>query len=125
MVGATLGAGVGRYQGIHGLIIDALQSVKMVTAKGDLITVSKTQEPDLFWGVRGAGFNYGIFVEATYAIHDLTNNGSALNADFKFHPSDNETYFKLMKSFEGKLPAKLSLYTTVTVDPVYGVCCSH
>jgi FAD/FMN-containing dehydrogenase len=120
MLGASLGGGVGRYQGLHGLIIDALQSVKMVTATGDLITASKTEEPDLFWGVRGAGFNFGIVLEATYGIHDLTNGGSVLNADFKFHPSDNQTYFEIMESF-GSLPAELSLWTIVKIDEKYGV----
>lgn len=121
MLGASLGGGVGRYQGIHGLIIDALQSVKMVTATGDLITVSKTEEPDLFWGIRGAGFNFGIMLEATYGIHDLTNAGSVLNADFLFHPSDNQTYFEAMASFGSNLPAELSLYTLVKIDQEYGV----
>jgi FAD/FMN-containing dehydrogenase len=121
MLGASLGGGVGRYQGIHGLIIDALQSVKMVTATGDLITVSKTEEPDLFWGLRGAGFNFGIILEATYGIHDLTNGGSVLNADFKFHPSDNQTYFEIMESFGSNLPAELSLWTIVKIDDNHGV----
>lgn len=46
-VGATLGGdggGVGRYQGLHGLIRDALESVELVTSTGDLITVSSTQK---------------------------------------------------------------------------------
>ena len=47
MVGATLGSGgVGRYQGLHGLILGALESVELVTSifTGDLITVSSTQK---------------------------------------------------------------------------------
>lgn len=121
MLGATLGGGVGRYQGIHGLIIDALESVKIVTATGDLVTASKTQEPDLFWALRGAGFNFGIVVEATYTIYDLTNNGSVLNADFKFSPGVNATYFEIMRRFTDSQPAELSLYTLMFVDPELGV----
>jgi FAD/FMN-containing dehydrogenase len=121
MVGATLGAGVGRYQGLHGLIIDALNSVEMVTSTGELITASKSQEPELFWGLRGAGFNYGIITEATYTVHNLTNNGSVLNADFKFPPTANGTYFEIMESFNYNLPAPLSLFTTVSVDADFGV----
>jgi FAD/FMN-containing dehydrogenase len=121
MVGATLGAGVGRYQGLHGLIIDALKEVKMVTADGSYITVSETREPELFWGMRGAGFNYGIVLEATYEVHDLTNQGSVLNADFLFDPSVNETYFELLASFNNTLSAPLSLFTLVYNDTQYGV----
>lgn len=62
--GATLGARVGRYQGLHGLILDALLSVRLVTATGDIIPVSATEHSDLFWGLRGAGLNFGIVVSA-------------------------------------------------------------
>ncbi|KAL3458978.1 FAD-dependent oxidase [Aspergillus heterothallicus] len=120
MVGASLGAGVGKYQGVHGLIIDSLESVKLVTAKGDLITVSKYQEPDLFWGIRGAGFNFGIITEATYKIYDLTNKGSVLNADFLFPGYTNETFFEALASFNGRLPPKLALFTVPAYDATTG-----
>lgn len=107
MVGATLGGGVGRYQGLHGLILDALESVELVTSTGDLITVSSTQNADLFWGLRGAGFNYGIVTSATYKVYDLTNNGNVLNADFMFPASLNETYFNILAKYT-ELPVGLS-----------------
>ncbi|KAL8833381.1 MAG: hypothetical protein Q9176_008009, partial [Flavoplaca citrina] len=61
----TLAGGVGRYQAIHGLIIDNLLSLQMITAAGKLITVSATENTEIFWGMRGAGFNYGVEVNAT------------------------------------------------------------
>ncbi|KAJ5932126.1 hypothetical protein N7516_006615 [Penicillium verrucosum] len=109
MVGATLGGGVGKYQGLHGLILDALESVQLVTPTGDLITVSATQNKDLFWGLRGAGFNYGIVTSATYHVYDLTNNGNVLNVDFMFPASLNETFFNILASYV-TLPAGLSLH---------------
>lgn len=121
MVGGSLGAGVGKYQGVHGLIIDALESVKLVTATGDLITVSKHQEPDLFWGLRGAGFNFGIITEATYQVYDLTNNGSVMNADFEFAGNLNQTFFEFLASFNGKLPPKLALFGVLANDATVGV----
>lgn len=120
MVGGTLGGGVGRYQGLHGLIIDALKSVQLVTASGDLITVSDTQNDELFWGLKGAGFNYGIVTDATYQVHDFTNNGNVLNSDFTFPAAVNETYFQALASFE-TLPAALSLHTLVRNDESFGV----
>lgn len=120
MLGATLGGGVGRYQGLHGLIIDALKSVNLVTASGDLITVSETENSDLFWGIRGAGFNYGIITEATYEVYDLTNGGVVVNADFLFPASSNETFFKVLTSF-GTLPPALSLYTLVVRNTTINV----
>ncbi|KAI3336885.1 Glucooligosaccharide oxidase [Xylariaceae sp. AK1471] len=106
MVGATLGAGVGRYQGIHGLIIDALLSVRLVTADGKLVTVSEESNPDLFWGIRGAGANFGVITSATYKIHKLTNDGQVLNADFVFPGNVTSAYFKTLKAY-GTLPAEL------------------
>ncbi|EEA25174.1 hypothetical protein TMatcc_006604 [Talaromyces marneffei ATCC 18224] len=120
MVGGSLGAGVGKYQGVHGLIIDALESVELVTAAGDLITVSKEQEPELFWGMRGAGFQFGIITHATYQLHDLTNNGSVMNADFQFAGNINETVFEILASFNGKLPTKLALFGVLANDATHG-----
>ncbi|KAI0201481.1 Glucooligosaccharide oxidase [Astrocystis sublimbata] len=106
MVGATLGGGVGRYQGLHGLVIDALLSVRLVTAAGDVVEVSSESHPDLFWGIRGAGANFGIVTAATYKIHKLTNGGEILNADFVFPGSATAAYFETLKAF-GTLPPEL------------------
>ena len=108
MVGTTLGGGVGRYNGLHGLLLDSLLSVRMVTAAGRIVTASKTEHPDLFWGIRGAGFNYGTILEATYSIYDETAP-EVLNADFLFMPNASRTILEYFKSFEDGLPAKLSL----------------
>ena len=104
-----MGAGVGRYQGIHGLIIDSLLSVQLVTADGKLITASASQNPDLFWGFRGAGMNFGVVVSATYRIYDLTNGGQVQDADFVFLASQNESFYRTFASLQDTLPPELSL----------------
>ncbi|KAL3445036.1 hypothetical protein BJX65DRAFT_297316 [Aspergillus insuetus] len=68
--GLTLGGGYGWLAGRHGLVIDNLLSVKMVLADGSLVTASEESLPDLFWGVRGAGQEFGVAVEFTLQDHD-------------------------------------------------------
>jgi FAD/FMN-containing dehydrogenase len=63
VAGLTLGGGIGWIMRKYGLSIDQLVSVDVVTASGDLVRASADENPDLFWGVRGAGANFGIVTE--------------------------------------------------------------
>jgi FAD/FMN-containing dehydrogenase len=120
MVGATLGGGVGRYNGLHGMIVDALKSVRLVTAEGKIITASENENSDLFWGVRGAGFNFGIVLSATYQIYDQTNQGQVVNADFLYPLNGTSTVLNYFKSFEKDQPAELSIMMQMGFNPQYG-----
>ena len=70
--GLTLGGGLGWLHGLHGLTIDNLLSVDLVTADGSFLTVSETQHPDLFWALRGGGGNFGVAVSFEYSLHPVS-----------------------------------------------------
>jgi FAD/FMN-containing dehydrogenase len=59
LAGLTLGGGIGWLMGQYGLTIDNLLSADLVTADGDVLRAKAHENPDLFWGVRGGGGNFG------------------------------------------------------------------
>jgi len=63
VAGLTLGGGIGWIMRKHGLSIDQLVSVDLVTADGEFVKASANENAELFWGVRGGGGNFGIVTE--------------------------------------------------------------
>ncbi|MFL5919315.1 MAG: FAD-binding oxidoreductase [Gaiellaceae bacterium] len=68
VAGLTLGGGIGWIMRKHGLSVDRLRRVDMVTADGELVKASADENPELFWGVRGAGANFGIATEFEFDL---------------------------------------------------------
>ena len=112
MVGATLGGGIGRLNGLNGLILDALVSARIVIANGTLLEVSKTENADLFWAVRGAGQNFGVITSATYKLQPLYKGGVWTSVDLTFPLEKNVSYFETVASML-PLPADLTVETIV------------
>jgi FAD/FMN-containing dehydrogenase len=71
MAGLTLGGGIGWVMRKHGLTIDQLQSVDVITADGELVHASEDRNADLFWGVRGGGGNFGVVTSLEYRLHPV------------------------------------------------------
>jgi FAD/FMN-containing dehydrogenase len=67
--GLTLGGGMGRLQRRFGLTIDSLRAVEIVTADGRVVRAGEGENDELFWGLRGAGANYGIATAFEFALH--------------------------------------------------------
>jgi hypothetical protein len=71
IAGITLGGGQGFLSRKHGLTIDNLLAVELVTADGEVLRVDAENHPDLFWAVRGGGGGFGVATRFQYRLHEL------------------------------------------------------
>jgi hypothetical protein len=74
LAGLTLGGGIGWLQRKYGLTIDQLLSVDLITAEGELVKASETENADLFWGIRGGGGNFGVVTRFEFHLNPLGPN---------------------------------------------------
>lgn len=73
VAGLTLSGGLGWLRGKHGLSCDNLVSADLVTAEGTFVRASASENPDLFWALRGGGGNFGIVVKFEFELHPIPN----------------------------------------------------
>ena len=115
VAGLTLGGGFGWLSRKLGLTIDSLLSAELVTADGESITVSEQSHPDLFWGIRGGGGNFGVVTSFEFQGDDL---GPELLCGLIVHPIESgREFLQHHREMASKAPDELSAWVVVRLAP--------
>src|ERR1700756_5345924 len=106
VAGLTLHGGVGHLRRKHGLSIDSILSVDIVTADGQLRRASATENEDLFWAVRGAGSNFGVVTSFEFRAHPV---GPIVFVGATFYPFEAaSSILPAWRDFMATAPEELS-----------------
>jgi FAD/FMN-containing dehydrogenase len=108
--GLTLGGGIGHLEGLHGLTLDNLISATVVTANGEVVRASETENADLFWALRGGGGNFGVVVDFTFRLHPV---GRLLGGLLSYELEDLEEVVATWREVMAAAPDELALFAMV------------
>jgi FAD/FMN-containing dehydrogenase len=115
VAGFTLGGGVGWLMRKHGLACDNLRAVEIVTADGQVLTASADENPDLFWGLRGGGGNFGVVTAFEFDLHPV---GPTVAAGPIFYPGDRaEEILRFYREFVADAPDELTTLVNLLTAP--------
>jgi FAD/FMN-containing dehydrogenase len=115
VAGLTLGGGIGWLMRKHGLTIDNLLAVELVTADGELVRASADEEPELFWGIRGAGANFGVVTSFEFRLQRV---GPLVAAGPRLYPlEDAADVLRRLRALQESLHAELGLSAVLLTVP--------
>src|SRR3954469_3445843 len=116
VAGYTLGGGIGHLMRKHGLAIDNLVGADLVTADGRFVHTSATEEPELFWGLRGGGGNFGIVTAFEFELHPV--GPMVYGGPIFWSGDDVETVLEAYAQWTGAgLPDEISAFSNVLTAP--------
>jgi FAD/FMN-containing dehydrogenase len=116
VAGFTLGGGIGHLMRKHGLALDNLVGADVVTADGRFVHASETDEPELFWGLRGGGGNFGIVTAFEFQLHNV--GPMVYGGPIFFAGEDTEAVLAAYAEWTGSgLPDDISAFANVLVAP--------
>ena len=115
IAGFTLGGGIGWLMRKLGLTCDNLLAADVVTADGQLVHASEDENPELLWGLRGGGGNFGIVTSLEFRLHPV---GPMLLAGPIFFAGDRaEEVLRFYRDWVRELPDELTTLANLTTAP--------
>ena len=115
IAGLTLGGGLGWLMGRHGLALDNLRSVEIVTADAEVRTASADNNPDLFWAVRGGGGNFGVVASFEYKLSPI---GPTVTGGLVAHPFDRaRDLLRFYRDVTAEAPDDLTVFAGLIHAP--------
>ena len=122
IAGLTLGGGVGWLVRKYGLTCDNVLSFEIVTADGNLLTVSADENTDLFWALRGGGGNFGVVTSFLFRAYPVTNVFGGMVVHARDRARDVIRHYRdFMTSAPEDLTAYAALITTPDGHPAVAV----
>ena len=118
IAGLTLNGGVGWLRRKWGMTCDNLVAVELVTAEGQWVRASKTENPDLFWALRGGGGNFGVVTVFEFELHPL---GPEVMFCFVMYP-DSKDILQKFSQYAQSEPEEVSMLAftgTVPTDEIF------
>jgi FAD/FMN-containing dehydrogenase len=113
--GLTLGGGLGHLTRRHGLTIDNLLEADVVLASGERVTASATENPDLFWAIRGGGGNFGVVVSFLFRLHEV---GTIVGGPTFWAIEDSVAVLSAYRDFIAAAPRELNgFFAFASVPP--------
>jgi FAD/FMN-containing dehydrogenase len=114
IAGLTLGGGLGWLMRSYGLTCDNLLSAEVVTAAGEIVTASASENADLFWGLRGGGGNFGIVTTFEYQLHPV---GLVLGGMLGYPAEMAGEVLRRYRDFARTAPEALTLFAGLMTSP--------
>ena len=115
IAGLTLGGGFGWLSRKHGLTIDNLESVEIVTAGGEVLRASATEHPDLFWAIRGGGGNFGVVTRFEFRLHPV--GPDVLSGLIVYSAADAKNVLRQYREFASGAPDDLCVWAVLRLAP--------
>lgn len=114
IAGLTLGGGVGWLVRKYGLTCDNLLECELVTADGEVVTASEGSHPDLFWGLRGGGGNFGVVTSFLYRAHPVS---TVLGGLVVYARDEARAVLRNYRDFIAGAPEELTAYAALITTP--------